>query len=91
MNKTKEITRTRINGTQVTQPKDGLERIAAIRKIVEEHQYAKIDGVMVDGFTASGIIQLYDAISDDNKAKYRNLHVARMADIMWKVSKKAAV
>jgi hypothetical protein len=85
-----EITRTRINGTQITQPKDGPERINAIRQIVKQHQYAKVDGVMVDGFTASGIIQVYDALNEEQKARYRNFHVSEMADIMWKVSKKVA-
>ena len=73
---TRETTRTRQEGTKVTNPANGLERISAIREIVTNHQYAKIDGVMVDGFTASGIVQVYDAINEVNKGKYRNMHVS---------------
>lgn len=83
-----EQTRVRENGTKVTNPKTGMERIFAIQEIVTSHQYAKIDGMMVDGFTASGIMQVYDALNDVNKEKYRNHKVDRMADIMWKLAKK---
>lgn len=89
--KTQEITRTREEGTKVTNTmtatNPGLVRINAIRDVVERKQYAKIDGVMVDGFSASAIIQVYDAINDENKEKFRNLSVGKMAEIAFKLCK----
>ncbi len=83
-----EPTRTRERGTKVTNPTSPEQRIVALKDIVTNHQYAKIDGMMVDGFTASGIVQVYDALSDANKAKYSALTVDRMATIMWKIVNK---
>lgn len=59
-------TRTREQGTRVTMPTTSAERIAAVRQIVTEHQYAKIDGVMVDGFSASAIMAVYAALNETN-------------------------
>ena len=42
----------------------------ALRQIVAQSQAAKVDGVMVDGFTASAIVQVLDAIRPDVKEKY---------------------
>jgi hypothetical protein len=86
--KNTEITRTREGGTKVTNPKNGQERINALREIVDNYQYGKIDGQMVDGFTASGIVQVYDALNEQNKNKYCQFTVGKMADIMWKLSKR---
>lgn len=36
-------------------------RIEKLRKIVSEKQASKIDGVLVDTFTASAIVQIYDS------------------------------
>ena len=80
-----EQTRTRQHGTQITnsaQSDDpGMARMAAIRRIVEQHQYEKIDGLMVDGFTASIILQVYDAINETNQVKLRNLPIRKIASV----------
>lgn len=55
--------------------------MAAIRRIVEQHQYEKIDGLMVDGFTASIILQVYDAINETNQVKLRNLPIRKIASV----------
>ena len=39
---TKEQTRVREQGTKVTNPQDGIERINAVRQIVTDYQYAKL-------------------------------------------------
>ncbi len=83
----KEVTRIRKHGTKVTKPSTPDERIAAIRSIVTNSQYAKVDGVMVDGFSASAIVQVYDAISDVNKVKFSSLPVGKMAKIAFKFAK----
>ena len=71
--KLKEVTRVREQGTRVTMP-DQLPnpseaRISALRGIISECQYAKIDGIMVDLFSASAIISVHDKINPINQAK----------------------
>jgi len=59
-----------------------------VRKIVQDKSAAKIDGVMVDLFTASAIVQIYDKVNDANKAKMDNAKIAALANIAWKVMKR---
>lgn len=80
-----EPTRTRKQGTRVTRTKDGDEIIAACRSIIANSQYAKINGHMVDLFTASAIVKIYDALNEANQAKLKALPVARMARIAFKM------
>ena len=83
----RELTRTRQKGTEVTVPKNGEERIQAIKRIVDRKQYAKIDNCMIDLFSANAIVQVYDALGDDNKKKYINLPAPNMASIAFKLIK----
>lgn len=83
----KEITRTRNEGTKVTVSKTPEEKIRAIRDVVTNSQYAKVDGVMVDLFTASAITQVHDAISEENRLKYIAMPVAKMASIAFQLMK----
>ena len=82
-----EPTRTRQQGTRVTEPLTPAERIAAIRQIVTEGQYAKIDGVMVDLFSASAIVRIYDALNEANREKYSTMTAPKMAVIAFKLIK----
>jgi hypothetical protein len=88
--KLKETTRIREHGTHVTMPEQEtfpyVARMAALRQIASEKQYAKIDGIMVDLFSASTILSVYDALNDTNKFKYAKLPVYRMAEIAFKLS-----
>ena len=81
-------TRTREHGTHETISTDGAERIAAFRAIVERKQYAIIDGCTVDGFTASAVVQVYDALSEPNREKMRAMSVPVMVDVTWKLIKR---
>jgi hypothetical protein len=83
----REPTRTRREGTRVTKTTTPDDKIAAIRRIVSEKQYAKIDGLMVDGFTASAIIAVFDALSPENQARYLQFSIPRMASIAFKLIK----
>ena len=85
MARKREVTRTRERGTEVTQTKSGKERISALRRIVSRGQYAKIDGVMVDTYSASSILAVYNNLSPANKAKMESFPIAKMADISFKV------
>lgn len=64
------------------------KREAAIRQIVQQHQAAKIDGVLVDAFTASGLVKMLDNLNPQNKTRFLGVSIEQMADIMWKVLKK---
>lgn len=80
-----EPTRTRKQGTRVTKTKDGAEILAACRSIVANGQYEKINGHMVDLFSASAIVKVYDALNETNKAKFAALPVARMTSVAMKL------
>lgn len=84
----REQTRTRAGGTPVTNSDgDPALRLAALRKIVAEHQYAKIDGIMVDGFTASAIVLVHDAVSKQNQEKLLSMPIHKMANIAFQLVK----
>lgn len=80
-------TTTRKHGTKVTVAESPAERIAAFRAIVAACQYAKIDGTMIDLFTASTVVQVYDALNEANRAKFAALPAGRMALVAFKLTK----
>lgn len=71
-------------GKTVSKPNEP-KVIAQCRKIVNEGQYGKVTGVTVDGFTASAIVQVYDALKPESQAKFTSLPIGRMADIAFKL------
>ncbi len=79
--------RTREHGTVETVAGNPQDRIAAIRRIVDEKQYAKVDGQMIDLFTASHIVQVYDALSEANRAKFASFTAPKMGMIAYKLTK----
>lgn len=87
-NPRRETSRVRQRGTRVTMAATPDERIAAIRRIVEEKQYAKVDGTMVDLFTASAIVTVYDALNPANKIKFASFPAGQMGLIAFKLLKK---
>ena len=71
-----------IPGVDFDNPKE-----AQLRQIVSDKQRGKVEGVMVDLFTASAIVSVLDAINETNKEKLLALPVERMADIAFKMMK----
>lgn len=57
--------------------------IDEIRSILTEG-YKTIDGMLVDSFSASAMTQVYDALSDANKAKVEGIPLERFADFAFK-------
>lgn len=78
---------TREQGTVETLAMNGAERIIAIREVVKNKQYAKIDGQCADLFSCSAIMTVYDALSEPNQEKYRNMPYSNMASIAFKLVK----
>lgn len=85
-----EPSRTRERGTEVSRTTSGKERIEACRRIIKRGQYAKIDGTMVDLYSASVIVGVYDALSSAAKAKMETFSIGRMADVAYKVLAKTS-
>ncbi len=59
--------------------------IERMRLIVKECQANRIDGVLVDLFTASCCVQVYDAANEQNREKLRSFRAARLVDVTFKV------
>ena len=45
-------------------------RYEAARQIVENHQATLVEGVLLDVFTASVMVQVFDALSPERRAKF---------------------
>jgi len=71
-----------VPGVDFDNPKE-----AMLRQIVSDKQRGKVEGMMVDLFTASAIVSVLDAINETNKEKLLALPVDRMADIAFKMMK----
>lgn len=80
-----ETTRTREHGTRVTRTTNGAEVIAAIRDIITTRQHAKINGFIVDGFTAAGIIEVYDKLDRPHQEVMVHLPIHRMAEVAFEL------
>lgn len=63
------------------------EKIQQLRKIVEEKQYAEIDGVLVDLYSASIVVKIYDQLNEENRKKYAALSIERIVDIAYSLAK----
>ena len=71
--------------TDLTEKKSYIDQI---RDIVKTKGAKKVGGVMVDMFTASAIVKVYDAINDTNKAKMDKMTVPAMANVAYKIINK---
>lgn len=83
------VIRRREGGTMEYHPKSPEERVAAFRQIVEDKAYAKIDGCMIDLFSANYVVQVYDALNVTNKAAFSNFMADRMVNIAFSLVKKS--
>ena len=62
--------------------------IDKVKEIASKKQAKKIDGVMVDSFTASAISQIYDKVNDANKKKMEKLPITKLANLAFKMMQK---
>jgi hypothetical protein len=65
-----------------------ITREAALRSIVDEQTAARVDGRMVDLFTASAILSVLDGLNPANRERYLSMPIERMADIAIKIISK---
>lgn len=65
-----------------------MKNIDKVRRIRDNHQYEKIDGMIVDSFTASAIIEVDEGLNEENRKKFENIintNFKRGVDITWKI------
>ena len=63
-------------------------RVASLRRIVRRRQFEKIDDSIVDLFSASAILKVFDALEKpENKQKYMAMDVRGMSSVAWKLVK----
>ena len=62
--------------------------IDKVKEIASKKSAAKIDGVMVDSFTASAISQIYDKVNDASKKKMDGLPITKLATLAMKMMQK---
>ena len=53
--------------------------VAAAREVVASKQHTKHEGILIDGWTAQAIVNVYDALSPENQAKVANVGLAPFA------------
>ena len=61
------------------------ERIEAFRKIVSEWGATRMEGVLVDAFSASMVVQVYDKLTPENRVKFMSRPAKQVVLMGWKV------
>jgi len=61
------------------------DKIVALRSIVKNKQFAMIDDVIIDLFSANLTCQVYDALSSANRIKLEMLKIDRMVNLALKI------
>ena len=65
----------------------GTPLIERLRDIVTTESAARIDGLLVDLWTASTVVQVHDALNEDNRRKFAAMPLRRMVDIAYKLAR----
>jgi hypothetical protein len=63
----------------------GVEGIEACREVLRTRSYRKVNEVMVDLFTASAIVGVFDKLNDKNKDKLVSFPMGKVANIVFKL------
>lgn len=58
-----------------------MDRITALRQIVADRQYAKVEGVLVDAFTATAILACHDAGSANTQQIIATAPLVKVAEL----------
>ncbi len=65
--------------------------VKAARDVVKTKGAKKVDGVLLDLFTASAITKVYDAVNPQNKKKMDGLKLKQLADLAFRAMKKEEI
>ncbi|HEY7204440.1 MAG TPA: hypothetical protein VIA61_09100 [Methylomirabilota bacterium] len=73
------------------EPRDGAERLAALRLVLDSKAPAKIDGVFVEHHWARMILEVYDDLDPEARRQLADTPVTRIPDLMvrWAKGRKA--
>lgn len=82
-----ETSRIRESGTKIFNTVTGADRINACRIVKYDQRYAKIDGVMVDIYTASAICAVYNGLNPANREKFISASIQKMAIVAYRLLK----
>jgi hypothetical protein len=55
------------------------------RAVVDEHQARKVNGMLLDAFTASMLVQVHDALSETNRRRFAEMPLLRAVTVGWKL------
>jgi hypothetical protein len=62
--------------------------IAQLRNIVEARQAASCRGQKIDAYTASMLVQVYDGLTPENRARFETLPLVAAVKIGWQCIRK---
>lgn len=63
--------------------------LAAAREVVETKSYTEVDGVLLDLFSASTMVQIHDALAPANAAKFAAMPIERAVEVAFKLAERA--
>ena len=63
------------------------KRIDVLRRILKEHQYEKIDGMIVDLTTANMLIKVHDALKPASQKTFDKIPLKKLIDFGWSMVK----
>ena len=73
---------------EAVEPKGNM---AKIFKIVKDKQHAKIGGMLVDTFSASALVKIFNAVKDSNKEKLNKMNMNKLSYVLSKAFKDKVV
>lgn len=62
------------------------EWLPAAREVVETQTAAKVDGVLLDLFSASTMVQVHDGLGEANAAKFAAMPLPAAHEIAFKIA-----
>ena len=72
------------NGTINAGKKDPA-KIKKLIEIVEQQQYKKINGMIVDGLSARLMLQIYDNVPLQKRSEFAKKPIQEMSSIAWRI------
>jgi hypothetical protein len=64
-------------------PKPKGTRIEKLRQVVARHQASRIEGKLVDAFTAQMLVKVHDALKPEDQAKFMGMPFMKMVKVGW--------
>jgi hypothetical protein len=65
------------------------DAIETARRIVANSAFETVDGMVLDLFSASAIVNVYDNLNPENQAKFASLGLPKMVDVAFKLLNRA--